>query len=171
MSWRSGNSKKINTMEIKSILFVCLGNICRSPAADGVMRQKAAEAGLELDIDSAGIGGWHIGQLPDSRMRACGRRHGYDFNHHARQVSHEDFARFDIIMGMDAQNITDLKGLAKTEEERSKIRLMANYLTEHKGQASIPDPYYGDERDFEFALELIEDAADGIIAQIKRGRL
>lgn len=171
MSWRSGNSKKINTMEIKSILFVCLGNICRSPAADGVMRQKAAEADLELDIDSAGIGGWHIGQLPDSRMRACGRRHGYDFNHHARQVSHDDFARFDIIMGMDSQNIADLKGLAKTEEERSKIRLMANYLTEHKGQASIPDPYYGDERDFEFALELIEDAAEGIIAQIKRGRL
>lgn len=74
-------------------------------------------------------------------------------------------------MGMDAQNIADLKGIARTEEERGKIRLMANYLTEHKGQASIPDPYYGDECDFEFALELIEDATEGIIAQIKRGRL
>lgn len=155
----------------KSILFVCLGNICRSPAADGVMRQKAAEAGLSVTIDSAGIGGWHIGQLPDSRMRQCGRKRGYDFNHHARQISTADFADFDIIFGMDAQNIADLSSLAPSPEAKAKIRLMADYLVEHKGQKSIPDPYYGDERDFNFALDLVEDAVDGIITQIRKGLL
>ncbi len=153
------------------ILFVCLGNICRSPAADGVVRKKAAEAGLDIEIDSAGIGGWHIGQLPDSRMRACGRRHGYDFNHRARQVSASDFERFDIIMGMDAQNISDLRAKAPTEEAKKKIRLMADYLVDHKGQKSIPDPYYGDDSDFEYALELVEDAADNIIRLIGKGLL
>lgn len=158
-------------MTVKSILFVCLGNICRSPAADGVMRKKAEEAGLALRVDSAGIGAWHVGQLPDPRMRQCGRKRGYDFSHRARQVSAADFDDFDIIMGMDAQNMADLRRLAPTGEARDKIRLMADYLTAHKGQRSIPDPYYGDEADFDFALDLVEDAADGIIEQIKKGRL
>lgn len=162
----------MNAMQqVKSILFVCLGNICRSPAADGVMRHKAALAGISLTIDSAGIGGWHVGQLPDSRMRQCGRARGYDLSHRARQASAADFDRFDIIMGMDAQNIADLRSLAPTDEAKAKIRLMADYLTDHKGQKSIPDPYYGDESDFNFALDLIEDAADGIIERIKKGSL
>lgn len=155
----------------KSLLFVCLGNICRSPAADGVMRQKAAQAGLDLTIDSAGIGGWHIGQLPDSRMRQCGRKRGYDLSHHARQIRTADFTDFDIIFGMDAQNMADLRDMAPTPEAKAKIRLMADYLVEHKGQKSIPDPYYGDERDFELALDLVEDAVDGIINQLKKGLL
>lgn len=158
-------------MTVKSILFVCLGNICRSPAADGVMRKKAEEAGLDLRIDSAGIGAWHVGQLPDLRMRQCGRKRGYDFSHRARQVRAADFGDFDIIMGMDAQNMADLRRLAPTDEAKGRIRLMADYLTAHKGQKSIPDPYYGDEADFDFALDLVEDAADGIIEQIKKGRL
>lgn len=155
----------------QSFLFVCLGNICRSPAADGVMRKKAIDAGLDIDIDSAGIGGWHIGNLPDYRMRTCGRKRGYDFNHHARQIEKSDFDKFDLIFGMDAQNIADLKRIAPTDEAKAKIRLMADYLVEHKGQKSIPDPYYGDEGDFEFALDLVEDAADGIINQIRKGLL
>lgn len=158
-------------MTVKSILFVCLGNICRSPAADGVMRKKAEEAGLDLRVDSAGIGAWHVGQLPDHRMRQCGRKRGYDFSHRARQVRTADFSDFDIIMGMDAQNMADLRRLAPTDETKGRIRLMADYLTAHKGQKSIPDPYYGDEADFDFALDLVEDAADGIIEQIKKGRI
>lgn len=158
-------------MTVESILFVCLGNICRSPAADGVMRKKAEEAGLDLRVDSAGIGAWHVGQLPDLRMRQCGKRRGYDFSHRARQVSAADFGDFDIIMGMDAQNMADLRRLAPTDEAKGRIRLMADFLTAHRGQKSIPDPYYGDEADFDFALDLVEDAADGIIEQIKKGRI
>lgn len=156
---------------VNSILFVCLGNICRSPAANGVMLKMTADAGLKIDIDSAGIGSWHVGQLPDSRMRACGKRHGYDFNHHARQVQKSDFDNFDIIFGMDAQNIADLRRLAPSPEAAKKIRLMADYLTDHQGQRSIPDPYYGDDTDFDFALELIEDASRQIIKQLQKGLL
>lgn len=157
-------------MSVKSILFVCLGNICRSPAADGVLHKMVADAGLDIEIDSAGIGSWHVGQLPDHRMRACGRRHGYDFSHRARQVSTSDFDRFDLIVGMDAQNISDLNGLAPNAEAASKIRLMASYLTSHPGQKSIPDPYYGDESDFEFAVELIEDAAEEMTKRLAAGK-
>lgn len=156
---------------VNSILFVCLGNICRSPAANGVMLKMTADAGLKIDIDSAGIGSWHVGQLPDSRMRACGKRHGYDFNRHARQVQKSDFDNFDIIFGMDAQNIADLRRLAPSPEAAKKIRLMADYLTDHQGQRSIPDPYYGDDTDFDFALELIEDASRQIIKQLQKGLL
>lgn len=155
----------------QSILFVCLGNICRSPAADAIMRTKAAAAGLDVEVDSAGIGAWHAGQLPDIRMRRCGDRHGYDIRHRARQVEEGDFDRFDIVMGMDAQNVSDLLRLARTDGQRAKVRLMADYLTRHPGQKSIPDPYYGDDGDFELAVELIEDAADNIVKLMKEGNL
>lgn len=141
------------------VLFVCLGNICRSPAADGVFRAMAQAAGVGVEVDSAGIGSWHVGQLPDRRMRECGRRHGYTFAHRARQVSPDDFGRFDIVVGMDSQNIADLRDIAPDAAGKAKIRLMADYLTEHPGRRSIPDPYYGEEEDFELAVELIEDAA------------
>lgn len=151
------------------ILFVCLGNICRSPAADGVMRKLAAEAGLDnVEIDSAGIGGWHIGDLPDRRMRACGAKRGYRFDHRARQVSRRDFDDFDIIAGMDAQNLRDLVALAPDRAAEQKIVCLADYMTAHKGQTTIPDPYYGDESDFEFALDLIEDACQGLLGELRK---
>ena len=155
----------------RSILFVCLGNICRSPAADAIMRAKAAAAGLDVDVDSAGIGAWHTGQLPDIRMRRCGDKHGYDMRHRARQVTAEDFDRFDIVMGMDAQNVSDLRALAATDRQKAKVRLMADYLTRHPGQRSIPDPYYGDEGDFELAVELIEDAVENIVRLMKEDKI
>ncbi len=154
----------------RSILFICLGNICRSPAADGIMRKKAKAAGLDIFIDSAAIGAWHIGNLPDRRMRECGKRHGYTFDHHARQISPSDFDNFDVIMGMDAQNLQDLRQIAKTEENRLKIRSLASFMTNHEGQKTIPDPYYGNDADFEFALELIEDATDGLIRRLSEGK-
>ena len=146
------------------ILFVCLGNICRSPAADGVMRKLVGQQGMDnFVIDSAGIGSWHVGDLPDHRMRQCGQKRGYTFDHHARQVRSTDFQDFDLIAGMDEMNIRDLKDLAPDADALEKIVCLANFMTEHKGQKTIPDPYYGDEKDFEFALDLIEDACQGLL--------
>lgn len=147
------------------ILFVCLGNICRSPAADGILRQRVEERGMGhlFEIDSAGIGAWHVGQLPDKRMRDHGQRRGYLFNHRARQVRSDDFERFDYVIGMDEENIYDLRRIAGTKERAKKIRCLADYLSHHPGQETVPDPYYGGAKDFEFALDLIEDACEGLL--------
>ena len=110
----------IQTVSKLRLLFVCLGNICRSPAADGIMHLKAAERGWDeaLTIDSAGIGGWHVGQLPDSRMRKHAAQRGYDLVHRARQFDKEtDFDRFDYIFVMDEQNYSDLRSLARTSDD------------------------------------------------------
>ena len=118
---------------MKKILFICLGNICRSPAADGIMRHLVAERGLddEFLIDSAGIGSWHVGQLPDRRMRQCGQRHGYNFDHRARQFSSKDFARFDYIAVMDA-----------LRPRRPNVLVWAeNVRGENKNQRTYPVTY------------------------------
>ena len=152
-----------------SILFVCLGNICRSPAAEAVMKKKLEDrwplcAGVE--VDSAGIGSWHEGQLPDRRMRRHGAARGYDVGSVARQVKAEDFARFDYIFGMDHDNMADLRRLARTEEERSKVMCAADFMARHPQYDTVPDPYYGGGDAFELALDLIEDACDGIINRL-----
>ena len=147
------------------LLFICLGNICRSPAADGIMHHLVEGRGLADDfyIDSAGIGSWHVGQLPDYRMRRCGERHGYVFDHRARQFSAADFDRFDLIAVMDHENYHDVARQARSAADRRKIIRMSDYLRHHPGQQTVPDPYYGDERDFEFAVELLEDACEGLL--------
>lgn len=163
--------KKTN---VKSILFVCLGNICRSPAAEAVMRKKIENMWpwcKDFTVDSAGIGSWHVGQLPDSRMRRVGQRHGYDVSSLARQVKSEDFSRFDLIFGMDEENMHDLNRLAVEAKRHSPdgaephalLYCAADFMTRHPDYHTVPDPYYGTERDFELAIELIEDACDGII--------
>ena len=153
---------------MKRILFVCLGNICRSPAAEGIMKRLVSQRGRdgEFYIDSAGMGSWHVGQLPDRRMREHGQRHGYDFNHRARQFSVVDFARFDVIIAMDSGNERSLLGLAQTADDRRKIVPMGDYLRRHPGQHTIPDPYYGDGRDFEYVIELLEDACEGLLQRL-----
>lgn len=153
-----------HTTKLYRVLFVCLGNICRSPAAEGIMKEMAAQRGLadRVDIDSAGIGGWHVGQLPDSRMRRHGARRGYSIDSIARQIRREDFARFDIIFGMDADNMKALSRLARTGEERARLMCAADFMTRHPGYDTVPDPYYGGADGFELALDLIEDACDGI---------
>ena len=151
--------------EMKKILFICLGNICRSPAADGIMKHMVSERRLDEEflIDSAGIGSWHAGELPDRRMRQCGERHGYTFNHRARQFSSRDFERFDLIAVMDEENYADVARLAGSPADTGKIIRLSDYLRHHPGQRSVPDPYYGTMRDFEFALELLEDACAGLL--------
>ena len=112
------------------ILFICLGNICRSPAAEGIFQHLVDERGLadQFMIDSAAIGPWHIGDLPDPRMRRCGARHGYHFNSRARQFSSADFDHFDLIIGMDQENLRAIRAKARNKEDEQKIRLMADYL-------------------------------------------
>lgn len=154
----------------KSLLFVCLGNICRSPAAEGVMKKLiAADRQLDgfVEVDSAGIGSWHAGQLPDSRMRACGTRRGYDFSSRARQVKSSDFDRFDYVFAMDHENVADLESLARSGEDRDKILCLADFLTSHPQYHTVPDPYYGSEKDFDIALDLIEDACAEVVRRLK----
>ena len=162
--------KENNMPEKKEVhlLFICLGNICRSPAADGIMRHLVDERGLSgrVLIDSAGIGSWHVGQLPDRRMRSCGERHGYVFDHRARQFSSADFDRFDLIAVMDAENEHDVMRQARSAADRAKIIRMSDYLRRHPGQRTIPDPYYGTDRDFELVIDLLEDACAGLLDDI-----
>lgn len=150
------------------ILFVCLGNICRSPAADGIMRHLTEDRGVNhlFEIDSAGIGAWHVGQLPDKRMRDHGALRGYLFNHRARQVKREDFDHFDLVVGMDDENTYNLRRIAETPEHIKKIRCLADYLRRHPGQKTVPDPYYGGSADFELALDLIEDGCAGLLDEL-----
>ncbi len=151
------------------LLFICLGNICRSPAANAIMQKYVDEAGLSnrFEIDSAGIGPWHVGQLPDKRMRDHGAQRGYRIDHIARQFdAAKDFDRFDYIIVMDEDNHRNITRQAQNEEDRKKVIRMADYFIKYKGRTSVPDPYYGDGEDFELALDLIEDGCKGLLAHL-----
>ena len=154
---------------MKSILFVCLGNICRSPMAEEVFRQYVINQGKadEWKIDSAAIGAWHIGELPDHRMRKAASSHGYELTMRARQVCKADFDRFDYIVVMDEENVRDLQRVAADIEKSKKILRMATFLSAHPGQHTIPDPYYGDERGFHLVIELLEDAVKGLWEKVR----
>lgn len=151
---------------MRRILFVCLGNICRSAAADGIMRQLVSEAGLQdaIGIDSAGTYSGHQGQLPDPRMRKHAARRGYELTHRARPVRESDFDRFDVIVAMDDSNYYDLKQLAPTVEGEKKIVRMRDYLTD-KTIDHIPDPYYSGAEGFELVLDLLEDGCKNLLKQ------
>lgn len=148
-----------------SLLFICLGNICRSPAAEGVMKAKVHTAGLDADyfIDSAGIGDWHVGQLPDSRMRERASLRGYRLDSRARQIRTEDFDLFDMLLVMDRDNYRIVTSKAPNAEARKKVCMLTDYLSMHQGADVVPDPYYGDLSDFDYALDLIEDACEGLL--------
>lgn len=142
----------------RRVLFVCLGNICRSPAAEGVMRALLDERGESAlwEVDSAGTGGWHVGQLPDRRMHVHARERGLELTHRCRQVRPADFSRFDWIVGMDAQNVDDLRALAPTPADERKILAMGRFLDPLKGYDYVPDPYYEGSEGFELVLDLLE---------------
>ena len=152
------------------ILFVCLGNICRSSSAEGVMKHLLEESGLgnEFVVDSAGISSYHQGELPDSRMRAHAIRRGYELTHRSRSVRTEDFYNFDLIIGMDDRNIDDLKDSAPSPEEWKKIHLMTEYCTRFTHADHVPDPYYGGAEGFEYVLDLLEDACAGLLERISQ---
>lgn len=142
------------------VLFVCLGNICRSPAAEGLMRQSVAENSTEerWTIDSAGTGGYHIGQLPDPRMRAHARRRGLELDHRCRQVSESDFDDFDLIIAMDNSNYSNLRRLAPSPEAQEKILQMAEFFDSVTSLDHVPDPYYDGADGFELVLDLLTAA-------------
>ena len=149
------------------ILFVCLGNICRSPMAEGVFRRVAEEEGLidRFEIDSAGLGDWHIGQAPDHRAQKAARSRGADISSQsARQVVDEDFVRFDLLLVMDRSNYAELKARAP-HEARAKIRPFLDFAP-HVGAKDVPDPFYGGSEGFNHALDLIEAAARGLLASL-----
>lgn len=149
---------------MKKILFICLGNICRSAAAEEVFRTLASKAGLQtvVEADSAGMSDYHEGDLPDARMRSHARRRGYELTHRSRPVCRTDFARFDLLVVMDGSNERSLLRLAATEEERAKVVRMADFLRRHAAN-EIPDPYYGGAEGFERVLDLLEDACEGLL--------
>ncbi len=154
------------------ILFVCLGNICRSPAAEGVMRRIVEENGAanRFVIDSAGTGRYHIGDLPDSRMRSAARRRGMNLIHRCRQVTEADFDNFDMIIGMDASNIANLRRLAPTVEAERKIHSMGEWLdTAAGGYDYVPDPYYEGAEGFELVLDLLDSGCRRLYQDLTTG--
>lgn len=149
---------------VYKILFVCLGNICRSPSAEAVMKKLVREAGLDewIKVDSAGIIGYHEGERADSRMRAHAARRGYRLDSISRPVRTEDFYDFDLIIGMDDRNIDDLKRKAPDLASVEKIHRMTEY-SRNKLYDHIPDPYYSGAEGFELVLDLLEDACGGLL--------
>lgn len=149
------------------ILFICLGNICRSCTAEEIFRTLAAEQSdlkQRYTVDSAGIIDYHEGELPDSRMRAHARKHGYELTHRSRPILPEDFHKFNLIVAMDNRNYDKLQRMAYAEGvDESIVVKMADYLQHHPEHKSIPDPYYGTERDFELVIELLEDACQNLL--------
>ena len=153
---------------MKRILFVCLGNICRSSTAEAVMKHLVREAGreAEFEIDSAGILSYHRGELPDPRMRAHAARRGYQLTHRSRPVCTDDFLHFDLIIGMDDRNLDDLRDRAPSPEACAKIHRMTDYCQRYTWADHVPDPYYGGAEGFEHVLDLLEDACSGLLQQL-----
>jgi protein-tyrosine phosphatase len=157
------------------LLFVCLGNICRSPTAEGVMRELLAREGLadEVEVDSAGTGEWHVGSPPDTRARAAARGRGFTLGGAARTVTREDFEEFDVLLAMDRSNFEDLLAIAPDEDARAKVRLLREFddASASAGALEVPDPYYGAAGGFEEVLDIVHAACAGLLAQIRAGEL
>ena len=151
----------------RSVLFVCMGNICRSPTAEGVFRKLAREAGLaeQLRIDSAGTHAYHEGEPPDRRAQAAAERRGYDLSTlRARRVSEEDFDQFDLILGMDSLNLVTLQDRAD-EAAHPRLKKLLDYSRKNPG-GDVPDPYYGGTTGFERVLDLIEEAGAELLREL-----
>ena len=156
------------------ILFICLGNICRSPAAEGVMQRLVEERGLGdcFEIDSAGTYSGHHGQLPDPRMRRHASRRGYNLTHRARPIESDDFDYFDIIVAMDEGNRRNLMQLASSPQQQAKIVMMGDYIVKLRAHYDyVPDPYYEGDEGFELALDLLEDACGNLLNDIINNKL
>jgi protein-tyrosine phosphatase len=157
------------------LLFVCLGNICRSPTAEGVMRTLVSEAGMadSIEVDSAGTGSWHVGSPPDARASAAARGRGITLEGSARQVRDEDFFDFDLLLAMDSENMYELRERAPREAERAKVRLLREFDPASAGTADldVPDPYYGAPGGFEEVFDLVHAACAGLLEQMRAGEV
>lgn len=151
------------------ICFVCLGNICRSPTAEGIFRHLLRERGLEgkAEIDSAGTGAWHVGKPPDRRAAAEASRRGIDLSGRARQFEPEDFDRFDYVIAMDEMNASDLAAIAPSKGARERIRLLRSFDREAPSGAGVPDPYYGGDRGFREVFDICESACAGLLDHLE----
>ena len=150
------------------ILMVCLGNICRSPIAEGILRHKAERANLDIHIDSAGTSNYHIGDHPDKRTIANAKQHQIDISHLcARQFTVADFDKFDYIFAMDSSNYADIISLARNDQDRYKVELILNRVYPNSNM-SVPDPYFGGEQGFENVYILLDKACDVIIESLKK---
>jgi len=154
------------------LCFVCLGNICRSPTAEAVMRHLVAQAGLDdrIEIESAGTGDWHVGEPRDRRSRQVGERRGIPLAGRARQFVPSDFARFDHVLAMDGKNLADLRAMAPDEAARQKIRLLRSYDPASPAEADVPDPYYGGADGFDHVFDVCQAACAGLLDAV-RGEL
>ncbi|KHJ51760.1 low molecular weight phosphotyrosine protein phosphatase [Halomonas sp. NyZ770] len=155
---------------MKRVLFVCLGNICRSPTAEGVFQQAVVRAGLDdrITIDSCGVGDWHVGKAPDPRSQAAARQRGIEIGHlRARQLKVSDFHEFDYVLGMDRENLAAMRALQPASSQ-AQVGLLLDYAG--LPQSDVPDPYYGGDEGFEQVLDLIERASQGLLDELQRER-
>ena len=152
-----------------ALLFVCTGNICRSPTAAGVFARYVLEAGLQnrIAVDSAGTHDYHVGETADSRALRAGLARGYDFSaHRARKLGPPDFHRFNLILAMDEGHLVHMARLVKPSDAH-KLKLMMSFARSHAGRKDVPDPYYGGPEGFERVLDMLEDAAQGLLAHVR----
>ena len=152
----------------KKLLFVCLGNICRSPAAENIMNHLIEKEGLgdRYICDSAGTGGWHVGALPDRRMRAAAKERGLDFVGSARQFEAMDLREFDLILAMDKDNYRNMLSLDPQRKFANKVKMMCDYCQAHTDK-EVPDPYYGGADGFNYVIDLLFDACGGLLKSLE----
>jgi len=151
----------------RRILFFCMGNICRSPTAEGVMRAKLKAAGLDVEVDSAGTHGYHVGAPPDERSQEHALKRGYDLSSlRARKLIAQDFERFDLVLAMDDDNLANAERLCPPSQ-RHRLKLLMDYAPQ-AGKRHVPDPYYGGAAGFDEVLDLVEAACDGLIASLSK---
>ena len=150
------------------ILFVCMGNICRSPTAEGVMRRLLDDEGLadRVEVDSAGTGGWHVGEPPDERATLAAARRGITLPGRAAGPP-ADFRDFDLLIAMDRENLRELLAIAPDEEAAEKVRLLREFDPAASGDLDVPDPYYGGDRGFETVLDMVEAACRGLLDELR----
>jgi protein-tyrosine phosphatase len=153
-----------------AVSFVCMGNICRSPTAEAVMRHLVQQAGLDgaIEIDSAGTGAWHVGEARDERSHSVGLRRGMPLSGEARQFRRSDFARFDYVLALDRENLADLVRLAPDAQARAKVHLLREFDRASPPNSDVPDPYYGGIDGFEHVFDICEAACRGLLDHLRR---
>jgi protein-tyrosine phosphatase len=164
---RTIDHRPIAIMSKKRVLFVCLGNICRSPLAEAVFKHKVKAKGLDhlFEIDSCGTGNYHIGDPPDPRTVANAKRNGVVIEHLGRQLNDDDLAYFDVILAMDNKNLRSIQSLRSADEFSHKVKLMREFDSSEKG-GEVPDPYYGEEKNFQEVFEILNRTADALLEEL-----